>query len=171
MIDLQNRKLGIQVYEAILRIELFVSGLKIPKFRTSKLKNGFWECKIKIPGLPVINAIRPSEIDSINRCAANVLHTLDNLNEKGQFDSKIRKNNLEKKVQELFGEVNFPLNDNYYICTSIWHLDEDEDLNEKLRSFRKDTENEIRSYGGEPVKRATRIEEHYLVKKDFPSDC
>ena len=77
MIDFQTGGLEHQVYELIAKMCDLACSDMFPRFQTSQIENGRWECKLSIPGVKSVSIGHGnSEVESINQCALKMLIAL-----------------------------------------------------------------------------------------------
>ncbi len=116
MIDFQNKKLNQDVYELINKLYDLAPFSELPRFKTKQLKNGKWECILKIPGIsPSSVANKDTEIESINKCASIMLHILRCQNKEGIYDPTIEDSIYKDNLESYFGEIDYDPNYYYYM--------------------------------------------------------
>ena len=118
MIDFQKGGLEYQVYELIVKMCALVRSEVFPCFQTKRTQDGKWECTLEIPGITeVAKAKQDSEVESINRCASNMLFILDCIDRKGFYDPDIVESVFRDRIEEAFGEVKYDPKYLYYPCS------------------------------------------------------
>ena len=147
MIDFQTGGLEHQVYELIAKMCDLACSDMFPRFQTSQIENGRWECKLSIPGVKSVSIGHGnSEVESINQCALKMLMILKVNHPNDDFDPVEEDNLFRSNIEQFFGDVDYDSKYNYHLCETDVLLDSDDYVAhslERIGSFRIEDEEEI----------------------------
>ena len=117
MVDIRNKNLDLDVFELYMKMfELSLDG-SVPRFKTNRIGNKKWECSLEIPDFPIAKGKGETEVESINRCASNMLVILKSKNGKHEFDSTHFESLMKEKIEERFGDIKYDSNYLYRLST------------------------------------------------------
>lgn len=163
MVDFQSGGLEFQVYELILKMCELTQSDEFPHFQTTQLDNGMWECTLEIPGIQTpAKSLQNTEVAAINRCAANMLHILKNVDEKGFYDPKIEESVFRDKLEMNFGNINYDPSYFYYMCQSEFPINPSDEYLMKYIVGRMN--NKLDEIDPEGLDELVKIEPHFVTK-------
>ena len=172
-IDFQNNNLDPQVYEVLFRTSNMMKLSRRPSFITKEINDHRWECRFEIPGIePAISLDQASEIESINRCASNMLNIINKLDPRGLYNPETKGSYLEDEIKSCFGDIRFNPEYYYYLFTGdIVLSNSDKYLKNMLELRSKEYYEDFKSRGEEIDIISNIITVKYLIKEKKKNYC
>lgn len=173
MIDFQNGGLEHQVYELISKICDLACSDEFPHFVTTEQEKGIWECKLSIPGVKTTAVAHgKTEVESINRCAINMIFILKKDHDKDQLDPDLEDSIFAGNIEQFFGDIVYDPKYKYHLFESdILIKPDDVEIINFIKNQMKDSVRKLHECVEEIDEMSQIVTLRFLVKKKKDNYC